>query len=193
MTGVSQFRLALPVGWIELDLNPATRSEAIVRIMAERGGAAAGAGVSSAEMARLLEELASQAEAKQGVYAAFYSDVLEGRPVAASLIVSMVQAGGGPPPPGADSLAVAQALRARFPPGHDVELRQLAAGPAVRARRRLEAPLGGTIVALDNVQYLVPRPDLTQLAILDFSTPTVGLADAFAEVFDAIAGTLGWT
>jgi hypothetical protein len=188
------FRLALPVSWTELDLNPATRSEAIAKIVAERGQAGAQLGLGPAQLADILESLASQAEEKNGVYAAFYSDVMEGAPVSASLIVSIVPASGGAPPPGTDPTSIATVLQQMFPAEAGAELRELGAGPSVRVRRRLEAPIAGVgNVAVDNLQYIVVLPDLTRLALLDFSTPTIGLADAFVELFDAIAGTLVWT
>lgn len=194
MTPTADFKLSLPVAWVELDLNPATRAQTIAGIVADRAGAGEQLGLSRAQLGELLESLAAQAEAKNGVYAAFYSDVMEGAPVSASLIVSIVPGSGGPPPPGTDPMSVAQVLRKMFPADIDTELRELGAGPAVRVRRRLEAPVSGAgNVAIENLQYVVVLPDLTRLAVLDFSTPTVGLADPFVELFDAIAGTLAWT
>jgi hypothetical protein len=190
-TPVADFRLALPLAWVELDLNPATRAEAIARILDERGAAGQALGLSRAQLADMLESIAAQAEAKNGVYAAFYSDILEDKPVSASLIVSMVPATGGPPPPGSDAMSVAKVLQQMFPPENDTELRQIATGPALRVRRRLEAPISGVgTVSIEDLQYIVVLPDLTRLAVLDFSTPTIGLADLFVELFDAIAGTL---
>lgn len=190
----ADFKLSLPVSWVELDLDPATRAEAIAKIVAERGAAGQQLGLSRQQLTDLLERLAAQALEKNGVYVAFYSDVMEAAPVSASLIVSIVPASGEAPPPGTDPMSVAKVLQQMFPAEADVQLRELGAGPAVRVRRRLEAPLADVgNVAIENLQYVVVLPDLTRLALLDFSTPTVGLADAFAELFDAIAGTLSWT
>jgi hypothetical protein len=189
-----KFKLSVPVAWVELDLNPATRARTIGDIVAERGGAGQQLGLSPGQLTDLLENLAGQARAQNGVYAAFYSDVMEGAPVSASLIVSILPGSGGAPPPGTDPMSVARVLQQMFPADADVQLRELAAGPAIRVRRQLEAPIAdaGTL-AVENVQYVVVFPDLMQLALLDFSTPTIGLADAFVELFDAIAETLAWT
>jgi hypothetical protein len=190
----TDFKLSLPVAWVELDLNHETRAQTIANIVAERGGAGQQLGLSPGQLADLLENLAAQAQAQNGVYAAFYSDVMEGAPVSASLILSILPGSGGAPPPGTDPMSVARVLQQMFPADADVQLRELGAGPAVRVRRRLEAPItdSGT-VAVENLQYVVVLPDLIRLALLDFSTPTIGLADAFVELFDAIAGTLAWT
>jgi hypothetical protein len=194
VTAQADFRLSLPVSWAELDLNPATRTEAISKIVAERGEAGTQLGLSRGQLTDLLESLAVQAQAKNGVYAAFYSDVMEGAPVSASLVVSVVPASGGAPPEGTDPVDVARVLRQMFPAEVDTELRELGAGPAVRVRRRFEAPIGGLEkVGIENLQYVVVLPDLVRLALLDFSTPTIGLADPFVELFDAIAATLTWT
>ncbi len=188
---VADFRLALPLAWVELDLNPATRAQSIARIVDERGEAGQALGLARAQLTDMLESIAAQAEAKNGVYAAFYSDILEDKPVSASLIVSLVPATGEPPPPGSDAVSVARVLQQMVPADVDTELRQLAVGPAVRIRRRLEAPIAGLgSVAIEDLQYVVVLPDLMRLALLDLSTPTVGLADVFVELFDAIAGTL---
>jgi hypothetical protein len=194
VTASADFRLSLPVSWVELDLNPATRAEAIARIVAERGDAGTQLGLSRGQLTDLLESLAAQAQAKNGVYAAFYSDVMEGAPVSASLVVSVIPASGGAAPAGTDPVDVARVLRQMFPADADTELRELGAGPAVRVRRRFEAPIAGMEkVAIENLQYVVVLPDLVRLALLDFSTPTSGLADPFVELFDAIAATLTWT
>ena len=39
----------------------------------------------------------------------------------------------------------------------------------------------------------MPHESGLRLAVLTFSTPNVGLADEFGEVFDALADTLRWT
>lgn len=190
-TPVADFRLSLPLAWVELDLNPATRAQSIAKIVDERGEAGLALGLARHQLTDMLESIAAQAEAKNGVYAAFYSDILEDKPVSASLIVSMVPATGEPPPPGTDAMSVARVLQQMVPSDVDTELRQLGVGPALRLRRRLEAAISGVgPVAIEDLQYVVVLPDLMRLALLDFSTPTVGLADVFVELFDAIAGTL---
>jgi hypothetical protein len=42
------------------------------------------------------------------------------------------------------------------------------------------------------VQYFVPLPGSTDLVLLSFSTPNLGLADAMVELFDAMAESLQW-
>jgi hypothetical protein len=187
----ADFRLALPLAWVELDLNPQTRAQSIAKIVEERGAAGQALGLNRNQLTEMLESIAAQAEAKNGVYAAFYSDILENAPVSASLIISIVPATGEPPPPGSDAMSIARVLQQMVPSEIDTELRELAVGPALRVRRHMEAPIEGVgNVAIEDLQYVVVLPDLMRLALLDFSTPTVGLADLFVELFDAIAGTL---
>lgn len=147
------------------------------------------------ELARLLEQAAAAAEAQGAVFAALYSDVLEKQPVSASLVVSIRPGQGMSPPAGSNRSAVAQGISRVLAETGSVEVRDLPAGPGVRLRKRVQAPIPGedAEVEVENVQWFVPFPDGTQLALLAFSTPTLGLAEPFGELFDAIAGTLRWT
>lgn len=70
-------------------------------------------------------------------------------------------------------------------------MRWLPAGPAARLRRRQSAPTtNGQVVPVESVQYFVPLPVGDRLVLLSFSTPCLGLAEAFVELFDTIAETL---
>ena len=51
----------------------------------------------------------------------------------------------------------------------------------------------GAEIEVETVQWFVLHPTGRWLAVLTFSTPNVGLAEAFGEVFDAIAWSLQWT
>ncbi len=42
------------------------------------------------------------------------------------------------------------------------------------------------------VQFFVPIPQWRSLLVLAFSTPTLVAADAFAELFDALARSARW-
>jgi hypothetical protein len=44
----------------------------------------------------------------------------------------------------------------------------------------------------ENVQFFVPLPEVDTLLALVFSTPILPLADAYAEVFDAMAMSASW-
>jgi hypothetical protein len=166
--------------------------------MVERSGDRLGA-VGREELARMLENAAADAEAQGAVFAALYSDVLEERPVSASLVVSVQQGKGSPPPADMTRADLAQGLSQVLAGAGSVEVRDLPAGPGVRLRKRVRAPVPGqeaeveVEVEVENVQWFVPFPDGRHLALLAFSTPTLGLAEPFGKLFDAIAGTLRWT
>jgi hypothetical protein len=124
--------------------------------------------------------------------------VIEGRPVAASVIVSLAR--DGSPAPG-DAKARVTALESRLAQprgpiaGAATATKELRAGWSLRARRRtsIEPPgLEGHPVEVESVQYFVPLPGSTDLVLLSFSTPNLGLAEPMVELFDAIAESLQW-
>jgi hypothetical protein len=195
--GTVEIRVMTPASWIDLDLDPATRAESIDRLLDERA-AAGGIDVDPAqraELAGLLERTAADAQAKGGIFASVFSDVFEGRPVSATLIVSLVAGEGGEPGEEVDRAGLAADLREVLADGAQSEVVQLPAGPAVRTRGHIEVPVGpagSRTFTVESIQYFVPLPGATHLVLLSFSTPILALADAFAELFDAIAGTLSW-
>lgn len=187
-------RVGVPATWLEIDLDPGTRAASFERLVAARGQAAMAAGMSRAQLVGTLETIASRAEAAGATYAALYSDVIQGVAVSASLVASVVDGNGPPPPPGADATTVAQALQQLLSEQGPAELHALPAGPAVRVTRRLDAPTpGGGTTPVENIRYFVPLPGLERLVLLEFSTPTLDLAETFGKLFDAIAATLSWT
>lgn len=111
-----------------------------------------------------------------------------GIPLAVSLVVSLV-----PLPPGEPSLhAVARELAL---PGATVAVVDLPAGGAVR-RQRVDAAGAGELGAPQQesvlVDYALLGPAGTML-LLSFSSPIVAVADALAELFEAVAGTVRWS
>lgn len=188
-------RVATPANWFDLDLEPATSEASIERLVAQRAGDGSEQAEVRAQLVGLLRRATSDAVARGAVFASLLSDVIGGRPVAASLIVSVAadteDAGGG------DLQALVERLRRS--PGSDGELAQvgvveLPAAPAVRLRRRTatepEGDAEGAVV--ETVQYFVPVPATASLLVLSFSTPNLALAEAFVELFDTMAHTLQW-
>jgi len=196
MTGlgaVSTIRLRTPAAWIDLELDPGKRAASIASVVERRAEG-------DRERVRAMLEAAGADAAGQGaVFASLYSDTVAGKAVSASLVVAVVDAepddepGPEPSESAALGLAIAQGLAADFRDGGaDGQVRALDAGPAARVRSRQRIGDGERESPVDVLQYFVPFPQGDRLAVLTFSTPNVGLADAFAEVFDAIAGTLQW-
>jgi hypothetical protein len=190
---LASLAVASPASWFDLDLDTATRRESIARAVERTADRLDALGRD--KLARMLEGLAAEAQAQGALFAALYSDVLEERPVSASLVVSIRQGEGGSAPPGMTREGLAQGLSQVLSRSGEVDVRDLAAGPAVRVRTRIQAPIPGqeTEVEVENVQWFVPFPDGSALALLAFSTPSLGLAEPFGKLFDAIAGTLRWT
>lgn len=193
---VAQLSVVTPGTWITLDLDPATRTGSIARAVEQHTGSGPSEEPRRAELKAALERVAADAQGQGGVYAALLSDVIEGRPVAASLIVSLRTGSSASAPAGLTRGLIAEGLR-RVLDGHGTtEVRELPVGPAVRVRKRVRAdvPMAeGLAAEVETVQWFVPLPDGQHLVLLSFSTPTVGLAEPFGELFDAIAATLSWT
>jgi hypothetical protein len=189
----ASFAIATPASWYELDLNAATRLKSIGGMLARSAGHLDAS--ARDQLAQLLARSAADAQAQGAVMAAIYSDVLEGRPVSASLVASVKQGKDEPGPRALTPSRVAETLFRGLAGAGFVEMRDLPAGRAVRLRKRIQAPVPGqeVDVEVENVQWFVPLPDGRQLALLAFSTPSLGLTEPFGELFDAIAGTLRWT
>lgn len=69
-----------------------------------------------------------------------------------------------------------------------------AAGPVVRAHRCVQTSFRGwdDEICQDQVQYFIPVPESSDTLIMTFSTPSLDLAEALGDLFDAITGTLRW-
>ena len=185
--------LLLPATWNALDLAPETRGTSIRRLLDDtvrRIPPLAG------EQTRMQAELQTAVEiaAASGAALAFvYWSAPEGKLASASLFVALVDA--NPPSqdrPAPEPAVLAEALAARY----GGEVGQLAAGPAARVQRQghVSGPNGSkTGPGAQIVTWYVPHESGRRLAVLTFSTPNVGLAQEFGEVFDALADTLRWT
>lgn len=196
--GRPRFRLATPADWTDLDLAPATRRRSADRLVGLLAGPDAGASAVRDEVTSLLLGAAEDAAAHGAFFASLLSDVVEGHPVSASLVVSLrSDAGDGE---AGDLDALAEQLRLRPGPGAaapQTAVVRLPAGPAVRLRSRATARAGGTgggagRIEVESLQYFVPVPGGGDLLALSFSTPNLALADSFVELFDAMAESLSW-
>lgn len=149
-----------------IDDQPLLRREAIEALLARGRGARANGGVD--------------------MYLAF--GPVGGVPLALSLVISLL-----PVPPHVRSLpALAEELST---PGSSAVVVELPFGRAVR-RQRVQAVDASAIGAPADqeavqVDYTLFGPDGTML-LLSFSSPLVTVADALAELFEAVAGTVRW-
>jgi hypothetical protein len=190
-------RLATPATWFDLDLDPETSRASITRFVEERAGRSPDRAQIRRELQGWLEQATADARSQGAVFASLLSDTVEGRPVAASLIASLARDGPGR----GDDRSRVEALAARLAriggplAGVPTGIRELPAGWAVRARRRTTIEsfaFAGHPAEVENLQYFALIPGTTDVLLLSFSTPNLGLADAMVELFDAIAESLQW-
>ncbi len=195
-------RLVTPASWYDLDLVPRTRRASIRAEVQAR----VGPDPSRAEVRRgltaLLLRASSEAAERGAVAASMYSEVIDGTAVSASL-VAMVQRGDGSDGGDGDADLAALAARLNAEPGGpqggpqggpgEAVVVELLAGPAVRLRGRHRAHAGRQSVEVESTQFLIPVDGTGVRVVLNFSTPSLRAAAAFAELFDAIAKSVGWS
>ncbi|MFE7069848.1 hypothetical protein ACFU96_07150 [Streptomyces sp. NPDC057620] len=180
------FGLITPEDWYRIPLQPEDRREASVSALVKRQFA--GVDDQPALRRQAQEQLLGAAEAgvEQGGVV-LYLSFLEaaGIPLSASLLISRLQRR-------FDALDTVSALSDK---GETSQVRLPAAGRAVRRRRTertREARRLGSEFEDTVVEYFVPVPDRDEVLMLTFSTPLEPIADAMAELFDAVASTLRW-
>ncbi len=184
-------RLATPAGWFDLDLDRRTRRRTHQRLARRRVGPSPQGAELRRQVVGELEAVAERAVSAGARFASVYSEVHDRLPVAATMVGLVRGRLQERSPDGQPDLpAAASALAAAFPDA-TTTLITLPAGPALRRRHRVSVARSGREKQTDNVEYIVPVPDGPTL-VLEFSTPTLPVADAMAELFDAIAATLRW-
>ncbi|MFJ2832677.1 hypothetical protein ACIPC1_34865 [Streptomyces sp. NPDC087263] len=180
------FGLITPEDWYRIPLQPPEHREASVNALIKRQFA----GVDDQPVLRRKAEeqlLGAAEKGADGGGVVLYLSFLEaaGIPLSASLLISRLHQR-------FDSLDAVAALAGK---GEVAPVRLPAAGRAARRRRSertREARRMGTEFEDTIVEYFVPVPDRDEVLMLTFSTPLEPIADAMAELFDAVAGTLRW-
>jgi hypothetical protein len=193
----SGFRLPTPGNWFDLDLDPRTRNQSIAQLVDSRLGGDPSLSRHRDELVRLLRRVAREAAEHNAVFASMLSEFVEGQPMAAGVNVTVapitVDRGGtavNDPEAVQAALSVASRDRAADGEQREVGIVELAAGRAVRVSglRTTQLPGGGhQSLMTSEVQYFLPVPQTNLMSVITFSTPTVALADRFAELFDAMA------
>jgi hypothetical protein len=183
------FWIAVPDGWISLDVDPGTSAES-ARKLAE----AAVAGDPSLReqqgaIAQLLTDLTRNA-ADSGVRfcACFFQVFEEQLPVQASLTVAFHALDSAN-----DPAAMLGDLQGE---GRRLEMVELDAGQAVRrsGRRRESMPGSEEVVEFLSCQYYIKLPATTdRIALLTFTSPTVALEDDLLALFESVAGSFVFT
>jgi hypothetical protein len=206
----ADYRLLLPEGWFRILLDPDQRNRSVDALVERQFHGIDNAPHLKEELRADLRRRAAKAHRSGGIE--LYLSLQEVGPftIPASLLVSLAPLRHAEPLP-AEDLARAFAQDAEEENGGEtpeITVEELAAGTAVRVRRRSRqpgengpdrgpdrGPDGGPDGehASVSVEYHVPVPGTTAFLLLTFSTPLEPIADAMAGLFDAIAGSLTWT
>jgi hypothetical protein len=147
-----------------------------------------------AELARMFQEVA-RAASRNGVLEAYlYSRAVGDRMAVASLTIA---AATPEHPREHDDLGLlALRLRSEVDPEQprpDISVAETLAGEALRSeRRRVITTENGDSLESHEVQYFAPIPGDKRVLVLTFTTPNVGAARPFTNLFDAIAEGLQW-
>jgi hypothetical protein len=188
-TAPTGFWIALPEGWVSLDINPET-SAATARQLVE-AAARNDKTVRENQVAieQTLAQLASDAAATGVQFCACYFQVFDEVPVQASVTVAIHTLEANDPG------AMVRELTAGGT-GRSVDVVDLEAGRAVRraGRRREVLPGMDEPVEFFGCQYYVPVPSTTnQIALLSFATPTLAVEEDMGDLFASMAGTFTFT
>lgn len=182
----SDFRLLLPPGWVRIPLTEDSTAR-IVALATERARLAP---VSMQESLRttLVSTLArATSEARQagGIDLLLSVDAVEGVPTPASCLVSYVSPDGMMP----DSASLMEQLAG---PDVTVSTVDLPLGTGVRRQYLRWTEESGVAVTITGLDFWVPMPVRGGYLVFAFSTPSLELAPALLDLFDAMAASLRW-
>lgn len=190
--------MVLPATWTVLDLDPRTRDRSVERMVKRAIGQADHLAKVRHEAVVLYRELLADAADRGAFLAATVSEIVDDTALAASLLAFVV-----PLPTGDDGTPI-DSTDAMFSvlgePTEDEQLIErsvveLGVGAAVRLRALVGSGVtssDGQEPEVDVVRYFVPVPAREILLVMAFSTPALFAADAFAELFDALARSASW-
>lgn len=179
MSRPSDYQLTVPEGWVRVDLQPGVREPALARLVDRQFRGVDNAPQLKEQARDQFLRVAQYAYNNGGLELYVSLQTAAGLPLPASLVVTLT------PPPDKETLRVPpdRLAESLADGGGRVTLVDLPAGPAVRVRRQAESA---------TLDIHVTVPESGSYLILSFSTPLNQLADAMADLFDSIAGTLRW-
>jgi hypothetical protein len=190
-TAPSGFWIALPDGWVSLDVNPATSATTARQLVEAAARNDNTVRENRVAIEQMLAQLASDAAATGVQFCACYFQVFEEDfHVQASLTVAILTLDEANDPG-----AMVREL-AGGGAGRSVEVVEVEAGPAVRRTGRRREALPGMEEPLEflGCQYYVPVPSTTnQIALLSFVTPTLAVEEDMDDLFDSMARTFTFT
>lgn len=183
-----RFRVAVPPGWLVLDLDPVTQDATHAAVLDERAETNPTIARRRAELLELLRDLARAQVAAGVTFSAYLTDDRRGGLIGANLSVAFKDSGG---PFDADALAGVLAAPVDGEPT-EVDLLELPVGRAVRLHGRRttaldEAPLH---VAMTQIWFDGPVP--ASVGVLTATTPVLDLADELTAVATEVATTIAY-
>ncbi|MFE2050364.1 hypothetical protein ACFXAS_17875 [Streptomyces sp. NPDC059459] len=198
MAPPADYRLLMPEGWFRLDIDPERRERSVDALVNRRFEGTDNVPHIKRQLRQDLLAQAAAAFREGGIE--LYLSLQQAGPltIPASLLIIFLPA----PSSGTSPSLEAVANRLASDGQSEVEILELAAGPAVRVRRATGGPEqappaglpGEAEEALPSVtlDYQVSVPGTGSYVLMTFSTPLVQIADAMVELFDAVAGSLTW-
>jgi hypothetical protein len=184
------FWMALPPGWVSLDVDPSTSAATIRRMVALAAEADETVAENRESLERMLIDAARDCATSGVLYCAAYFEPFENLPVQASVTVAVYAATDG-----TDFSRMATEL-ADGEGGRTITVVDLDAGRAVKRSGHRNTRFPGTDEPLELVthQFFIPVPDTGNLlAVVAFATPTLALEDDMVALFDAIAESFAFT
>lgn len=193
MSGRSGFRMVLPKDWHGIPLDGVADRSKLDRFVRQMAGSAPEAAHLREQVALLLQHVVARARSEGALHIAVYYQVLGNSVVGASLVVNAsVVPTQFRTEPGVDLDAMAAELAGSSGEDVDAGVVTVNGGPAIRLRRRVKATIEDVSATAESLQYFVPSPEGRQMIVLNFSTPSVPVADALVDLFDAMATTFDW-
>ena len=183
------FWIALPEGWVSLDVNPETSAATAHQLVEAAARNDDTVRENRVAIEQMLAQLASDAAATGVQFCACYFQVFDDVPVQASVTVAIHTLEANDPG------AMVRELTAGGT-GRSVEIVDLEAGRAVRRAGRRREVLPGMEEPIDffGCQYYVPVPSTTnQIALLSFASPTLAVQEDMGDLFESMAGTFTFT
>ncbi|MEU9735730.1 hypothetical protein [Streptomyces sp. NPDC048002] len=185
------YRLLLPEGWFRILLDPERWDGAVDALVERQFRGIDNAPHLKEEFRQDLRRRAAKAHRSGGIE--LYLSLQQVGPftIPASLLVTLAPLRHPEPLP---PRTLAEVLAADGEGTVSVE--ELPSGPAVRVRRparQRDPETEGRPHDSVTVEYHVPVPGAAAFLLLTFSTPLEPIADAMAELFDAVASSLMWT
>ncbi|WP_239311066.1 MULTISPECIES: hypothetical protein [unclassified Frankia] len=198
----TEFSIAVPDSWFEVDLNPVTRRASIDALVRARTRAVPELAENRSAISRMLRNAASDAAAGGALFCGVMAEPVEGTILSASVTVSLLPApeGGwtdGDQTNGVAPDAILATLSEKVARSLDdtwtmvtlVDLPRV--GRAVRAYgvEDITLPDRAGWIRTTAMQTFVPLPRSDTVVLIACSSPNVVLVDALHDLFDALTAT----